>query len=62
MVYLNSTPAQHEAVFRATSQAGLRYLRMDFAVGLAYVTGSSATSPTPARSSARRPPTRAGRG
>ena len=36
MVYLNSTSAQHEAVFRATSQVGLRYLRMDFAVGLVF--------------------------
>jgi hypothetical protein len=33
MLYLNSTAAQQEAVFRAASVAGLRYLRMDLAVG-----------------------------
>lgn len=36
MLYLNSTPAQQEAVFRATAEAGLRYLRMDFAIGLVF--------------------------
>jgi hypothetical protein len=36
MLYLNSTPAQQEALFRATSEAGLRYLRMDFAIGLVF--------------------------
>jgi hypothetical protein len=33
MLYLNSTAEQQEALFRAASQAGLRYLRLDFAVG-----------------------------
>jgi hypothetical protein len=33
MLYLSSTPAQQEALFRSTAEAGLRYLRMDFAVG-----------------------------
>jgi hypothetical protein len=36
MLYLDSTPAQQEALFRATSEAGLRYLRMDFAIGLVF--------------------------
>ena len=36
MLYLNSTPAQQEALFRSASQAGLRYLRMDFAIGLVF--------------------------
>jgi hypothetical protein len=36
MLYLNSTPAQQEALFRATSEAGLRYLRMDFAIGMVF--------------------------
>jgi len=36
MLYLNSTPAQQEALFRATSEAGLKYLRMDFAIGLVF--------------------------
>jgi len=36
MLYLNSTPAQHEALFRAAAEANLRYLRMDFAVGLVF--------------------------
>jgi hypothetical protein len=30
MLYLNSTAEQQEALFRATSEAGVRYLRMDF--------------------------------
>jgi hypothetical protein len=33
MLYLSSTPAQQEALFRSASEAGLRYLRMDFAIG-----------------------------
>jgi hypothetical protein len=33
MIYLNSTPAEQEAAFAATAAAGLRYLRMEFAVG-----------------------------
>lgn len=36
MLYLNSTPTQQEALFRATSEAGLKYLRMDFAIGLVF--------------------------
>jgi hypothetical protein len=36
MLYLNSTPEQHEALFRSASEAGLRYLRMDFAVGMVF--------------------------
>jgi hypothetical protein len=36
MLYLNSTAAQQEALFRATSEAGLKYLRMDFAIGLVF--------------------------
>jgi hypothetical protein len=30
MLYLNSTAAQQEALFRAAAEAGVRYLRMDF--------------------------------
>ena len=36
MLYLNSTPAQQEALFRSASTAGLKYLRMDFAIGLVF--------------------------
>ena len=36
MLYLNHTAVQHEALFRAASEARMRYLRMDFAVGLVY--------------------------
>jgi len=39
MVYLNMAPEQQEAVFRATAEAGVRYLRMDFAVGLVFPPG-----------------------
>jgi hypothetical protein len=40
MIYLNSTPDEQETMFRATARAGLRYLRMDFAVGLVYAWGN----------------------
>jgi hypothetical protein len=33
MVYLDSTPAEQELAFRLTAAAGLRFVRMDFAVG-----------------------------
>jgi hypothetical protein len=36
MLYLNHTAAQQEALIRAASEAGLRYLRMDFAVGIVF--------------------------
>ncbi len=36
MLYLNSTAAQQEALFRAASEAGLTYLRLDFAVGIVF--------------------------
>jgi hypothetical protein len=36
MVYLNTAPAHQEAMFRATAEAGVRYLRMDFAIGLVF--------------------------
>ena len=36
MLYLNSTAEQQEAVFRAASEAGLTYLRLDFAVGIVF--------------------------
>ena len=36
MMYLNSQPEQQKAMFRATAEAGLRHLRMDFAVGLVF--------------------------
>lgn len=36
MLYLNSTAEQQEALFRAASQAGLQYLRLDFAVGMVF--------------------------
>lgn len=32
MIYLNSTPAEQELAFRLTAAAGLRFVRMDFAV------------------------------
>ncbi len=39
MIYLNSTPAEQKAAFATTAAAGLRYLRMDFAVGQIYPQG-----------------------
>ena len=36
MLYLNSTPAHQKALFRAAAEAGLRFLRMDFALGLVF--------------------------
>lgn len=39
MLYLNTPAAQQEAMFRATADAGLRYLRMDFAVGIVFTRG-----------------------
>ena len=39
MLYLNTRPAEQEAMFRATAKAGVRYLRMDFAVGLVFPYG-----------------------
>jgi len=36
MLYLNSTAAEQEALFRAASEAGLRYLRMDFTMPAVY--------------------------
>src|ERR1044071_3467893 len=39
MIYLNSPPAEQEAAFAATAAAGLRYLRMDFAVGQVFPQG-----------------------
>ena len=41
MLYLNHTPVQHEALIRASSEAGLRYLRMDFAVGIVFRWGET---------------------
>jgi hypothetical protein len=39
MIYLNSTLAEQEAAFATTAAAGLRYLRMDFALGQVYPQG-----------------------
>jgi hypothetical protein len=36
MLYLNTDAAHQEAVFRATREAGLHYLRMDYAAGLVF--------------------------
>jgi sugar phosphate isomerase/epimerase len=40
MIYLNSTPAEQELAFRLTAAAGLRFLRMDFAVGQVFPRGA----------------------
>ena len=45
MLYLNHTAVQQEALIRAASEAGLRYLRMDFAVGIVLREGRTPTSP-----------------
>ncbi len=39
MLYLNTAPAHQEAMFRAAAEAGVRYLRMDFAIGTVYQWG-----------------------
>jgi len=39
MIYLNSPPAEQEAAFATTAAAGLRYLRMDYALGQVYPQG-----------------------
>jgi hypothetical protein len=39
MLYLNTPPEQQEAMFRATADAGLRHLRMDFAIGIVFPGG-----------------------
>jgi hypothetical protein len=39
MLYLNTEPALQEAMFRASAAAGVRYLRMDFAIGLVFPSG-----------------------
>jgi hypothetical protein len=39
MLYLNTKPAEQEAMFRATAEARVRFLRMDFAVGLVFPYG-----------------------
>ena len=39
MIYLNSPPTEQEAAFATTAAAGLRYLRMDFAVGQVFPWG-----------------------
>jgi hypothetical protein len=36
MIYLNTPAAQQEAMFRAAADAGVRSLRMDFAIGLVF--------------------------
>src|SRR5690349_3482745 len=36
MVYLDTPPAQQRAMFQATAEAGVRFLRMDFAIGLVF--------------------------
>ena len=36
MLYLNHSAVEQEALIRAASDAGLRYLRMDFAVGIVF--------------------------
>jgi hypothetical protein len=41
MIYLNSAPAHQEAMFRAAAEAGVRYLRMDFAIGTVYQFGGT---------------------
>ena len=41
MIYLTSTPAHQEAMFRAAAEAGVRYLRMDFAIGAVYQFGGT---------------------
>ena len=41
MVYLNTPPEQQEAAFRATARAGLRHLRMDFAIGIVFPRGGA---------------------
>jgi hypothetical protein len=39
MLYLNSTPEQQRALFRATAEAGIGSLRMDFAIGQVFPRG-----------------------
>ena len=39
MLYLDTEAALQEEMFRATSESGVRYLRMDFAVGLVFPPG-----------------------
>ncbi|HEY6691203.1 MAG TPA: hypothetical protein VI006_00040 [Solirubrobacteraceae bacterium] len=39
MLYLNSTAEAQRALFRASAAAGVRYLRMDFAIGLVFPWG-----------------------
>jgi hypothetical protein len=41
MLYLNTPPEQQEALFRATAEAGLRHLRMDFAIGIVFPGGGA---------------------
>lgn len=41
MVYLNTPAEQQEAMFRATAAAGLRHLRMDFAIGVVFPRGGA---------------------
>ena len=41
MIYLNSAPAHQEAMFRAAGDAGVRYLRMDFAIGAVFQFGGT---------------------
>ena len=41
MLYLNHTAVQQKALLRASSEAGLRYLRMDFAVGIVFASGGT---------------------
>jgi hypothetical protein len=39
MLYLNTEPALQEEMFHVTAESGVRYLRMDFAVGLVFPWG-----------------------
>jgi hypothetical protein len=39
MLYLNTDPALQEAMFRASAEAGVRYLRMDFATSIVFADG-----------------------
>jgi hypothetical protein len=39
MIYLNSTPSEQETAFQVTAAAGLRFVRIDFAVGQVFPPG-----------------------
>ena len=45
MLYLNTDAALQEAMFRATAEAGVRYLRMDFAASIVFQPGTTDFEP-----------------